>query len=239
MIDYALKKLRARDDVSANEEHVLRSAILTVLEVGKDETFVRADVPLTNSNILLEGLVCRYRDMANGERQVTEVHVPGDFVDLHSFPLQRLDHSIMALVPSRVAVVPHDRLRAITETEPHLARLLWLATAMDAAVHREWMVSLGRRPALGRVAHVFCELYERFNVVGIANGLTYPLPLTQIDLAECLGLTPIHVNRTLRALRMQKLVTFRSKLVVITDLARLQDVAEFSPNYLFLEKRAR
>jgi CRP-like cAMP-binding protein len=239
MIEYALKKLRARDDVSENEEHVLRSAISTVLEVGKDQTFVRADVPLSNSNILLEGLVCRYRDMANGERQVTEVHVPGDFVDLHSFPLQRLDHSIMALVPSRVAVVPHERLRAITETEPHLARLLWLATTMDAAIHRERMVSIGRRAALGRVAHVLCELYERFNVVGIASGLTYPLPLTQIDLAECLGLTPIHVNRTLRALRMQKLVTFRSKLVVINDLARLQDVAEFNANYLFLEKRAR
>lgn len=114
MIDYALNKLRARDEVSDTEEAVLRSAISHVMPIGKDVTFVRADVALTSSNILIDGLVCRYRDMANGERQVTEVHVPGDFVDLHSFPLQRLDHSIMALVPSRVAVVPHDALRAIT-----------------------------------------------------------------------------------------------------------------------------
>ena len=239
MIDQALKKLRARDDLSPSEGQVLESAVATTMDVGKRETFVHADVPLSNSNILLEGLVCRYRDMANGQRQVTEVHVPGDFVDLHSFPLQRLDHSIMALVPSRIAVVPHERLRLITETEPHLTRLLWLTTAMDAAAHREWMVSIGRRSALSRVAHVLCEFYERFKVVEMTDGTSYPLPLTQIDLAECLGLTPIHVNRTLRELRLRKLVTFRSKRVVIDQLVALQDVAEYDPNYLFLEKRAR
>jgi CRP-like cAMP-binding protein len=239
MIDLALKKLRARDDVSAREERVLESAVYTILDVAKKETLVRADVPLSNSNILLEGLVCRYRDMANGQRQVTEVHVPGDFVDLHSFPLQRLDHSIMALAPSRVAVVPHERLRLITETEPHLTRLLWLTTAMDAAIHREWLVSIGRRSALGRVAHVLCELYERFNIVGMTDGTSYLLPLTQVDLAECLGLTPIHINRTLRALRLQRLVTFRSNRVIIDDLEALQKVAEYNPNYLFLEKRPR
>jgi CRP-like cAMP-binding protein len=239
MIEFAFKKLRARDDVSAREEDVLRSAISRVVEVGKDVTFVKADVPLTDSNILVDGLVCRYRDMANGERQVTELHVPGDFVDLHSFPLQRLDHNILALVPSRIAVVPHDALRRITETEPHLTRLLWLATAMDAAIHREWMVSIGRRSASARVAHVLCEFYERFKVIGLTSGLRYPLPLTQIDLAECLGLTPIHVNRTLRELRLQKLVTFRSRLVVIDDLPALQALAEFDGNYLFLDKHPR
>lgn len=239
MIDYALNKLRARDEVSDTEEAVLRSAISHVVPIGKDVTFVRADVALTSSNILIDGLVCRYRDMANGERQVTEVHVPGDFVDLHSFPLQRLDHSIMALVPSRVAVVPHDALRAITETQPHLTRLLWLATTMDAAIHREWMVSMGRRSALSRVAHLLCELHARFAVVGLTDGNSYALPLTQIDLAECLGLTAIHINRTLRELRLRKLVTFRSRRVVIADLPALQDVAEFDDNYLFLDKRPR
>ena len=239
MIDAAFQKLRARDDVTAGEEAVLRAAISCIVHVGKDETFVKANVPLNNSNILVEGLACRYRDMANGERQVTEVHVPGDFVDLHSFPLKRLDHNIMALVPSRIAIVPHDRLREITETEPHLTRLLWLATAMDAAIHREWMVSIGRRSALARIAHMLCELYERMRIVRLTDGLSYRLPLTQVDLAECLGLTPIHVNRTLKELRMRKLVTFRSKLVTITDLPALQAVAEFDANYLFLDRHRR
>ena len=239
MIDFAVKKLRVRDDVSAREETVLRSAVSHVINVGKGAAFVKANVPLTESNILIDGLVCRYRDMANGGRQVTELHVPGDFVDLHSFPLQRLDHNILALAPSRIAVVPHDALRRITETEPHLTRLLWLATAMDAAIHREWMVSIGRRSASARIAHVFCELYERFRVVGLTSGLRYPLAVTQIDLAECLGLTNIHVNRTLRELRLQKLVTFRRRLVVIDDLPALQALAEFDSNYLFLDKHPR
>lgn len=239
MIDHAINKLRARDDVSADEEAILRGAITNIVEIGKDVTFVKADVALTNSNILIDGFVCRYRDMANGARQVTEVHVPGDFVDLHSFPLQRLDHNIMALVPSRIAIVPHENLRRITETEPHLTRLLWLMTTMDAAIHREWMVSIGRRSALASVAHFLCELYARLKIVGLTDGVSYSLPITQIDLAECLGLTPIHVNRTLRALRLQKMVTFRSKMVTINDLAGLQSVAEFTDNYLFLDKHPR
>lgn len=239
VIDHAIRKLRVRDDLSDAEEALLRAAVTDVFDVGKNQTFVKADTYLSTSNILLEGLVCRYRDMANGERQVTQIHVAGDFVDLHSFPLQRLDHSIMALAPSKVAIVPHDRLRAITENQPHLTRLLWFATTLDAAIHREWMVSIGRRTAISRVAHVLCELYVRMDLVGLTTEQTYPLPLTQVDLAECLGLTPVHVNRTLRALRQQKLVTFRSKTVTVHYFAGLEAVAQFNPNYLFVEKRPR
>jgi CRP-like cAMP-binding protein len=239
MIDHAIRKLKARDDLTDVEEVVLRAAASDIVEVAKGMTFVKANAPLTASNILIDGLVCRHRDMANGDRQVTEVHVPGDFVDLHSFPLEQLDHDITALVPSRIAVVPHAAIRTIMQTQPHLTRLLWRATAMDAAIHREWMVSIGRRSALARVAHVLCELYERLKIVGLADGLSYRLPLTQTDLAQCLGLIPIHVNRTLRELRLTELVTFRSKLVSINDLAALQAIAEFTDDYLFLNRRVR
>lgn len=239
MIEKLLLKLRARDEVSAQEEGVLRSLVSEVKSVPADVTVVRADVDLSVSNILIEGLMCRYKDLRNGERQITELHVPGDFVDLHSFPLKRLDHNVMSLVPSRYALVPHDRLKEVTESFPHLTRLLWFSTTMDAAIHREWQVSLGRRTSIARIAHVLCELHARLAVVGLAQDLSYRLPLTQFDLAECLGLTSIHVNRTLRELRLMKLATFRNKTVTIEDMEGLKRLAEFNPDYLYLDKRPR
>jgi CRP-like cAMP-binding protein len=239
VIEKLLLKLRARDDVSAEEESILRGVVSETKDVAADVTVVRADVDLTTSNILLEGLMCRYKDLYNGERQITELHVPGDFVDLHSFPLKRLDHNVMSLVPCKIALVPHERLQAITETHPHLTRLLWFMTTLDAAIHREWELSLGRRTSLARIAHVLCELHARFQVVGMTQGDSYKLPLTQFDLAECLGLTAIHVNRTLRELRMSRLVTFRNKTVVIENFVELARTAEYDPNYLYIEKRPR
>lgn len=239
MIEKLLLKLRARDDVSAEEEEILRGLVADTKEVAADVTVVRAQVDLSVSNILLEGLMCRYKDLYNGERQITELHVPGDFVDLHSFPLKRLDHNVMALVPCKIALVPHDRLHAITETHPHLTRLLWFMTTLDAAIHREWELSLGRRTSSSRIAHVLCELHTRFQIIGMTKGDSYRLPLTQFDLAECLGLTAIHVNRTLRELRMNRLVTFRNKTVVIENFAGLAKLAEFDSDYLYIDKRPR
>lgn len=239
MIEKLLLKMRVRDDVSAEEEAVLRGLVSEIKDIPSDVTVVRADTELSVSNILLEGLMCRYKDLGNGERQVTELHVAGDFVDLHSFSLKRLDHNIMTFVPSRIALVPHERLLALTQSYPHLTRLLWFMTTLDAAIHREWALSLGRRTAKAKIAHVLCELHARLEIVGLTDGDSYCLPLTQIDLAECLGLTAIHVNRTLRELRTAGLVTFRNKLVTIEDRAALARIAEFDPGYLYIEKRPR
>ena len=239
MIDLHLMKLRARDDISAEEEAALRAAIEGPQEIASDTTYIRAGVELSVSTVLLEGLMCRYKDLRNGERQITELHVAGDFADLHSFTLKRLDHNVMTLTPCRIAVLPHERLRHLTEQHPHLMRVYWFGTNMDGAIHREWEVSLGRRTAISKVAHLFCELYVRLGIVGLTDGLSYELALTQMDLAECLGLTSVHINRTLKELREGGLVEFRERTVTIQDLDGLQRVAEFDPSYLYLEKRPR
>lgn len=239
MIDQMLMKLRVRDEVSAGEEEILRGLISEVRTVGTDQVVVRADLDLTECNLLIDGIMCRYKDLASGERQISELHVPGDFVDLHSFPLKKLDHSVLALVPSRFAVVPHDRILRVTEEHPHVARLLWLSTTLDAAIHREWVLSLGRRTAIARIAHLFCELHVRLGVVGLADQEGFSLPLTQQDLAECLGLTPVHLNRVLGALKAEEAVTFQRGRVRLHDLPRLRQIAEFTPDYLYVEKRPR
>lgn len=237
MIDRHFLRLRARDAIGAQEEAAMRAIMSEPKQVRADKRLVRSGTDLDVSIILLDGIACRFKDLKNGERQITELHVPGDFVDLHSFTLKRLDHEIGTLTDVVIATVRHEELRRITENFPHLTRLYWYCTNVDAAIHREWEVSLGRRTALARVAHILCELSLRLEIVGLAKDGAYDLNLTQTDLAECVGLTAIHVNRTLRQLREDGVVTFRKGRVEIRDWQRLQRLADFNPNYLYLQNR--
>ena len=239
MIERHLMKLRARDELSDAEEQAIRGAVAEYRDYPADKAFIKAGQELDHSTLLLDGLMCRYKDLRGGERQITELHVAGDFADLHSFSLKRLDHDLATLTPCRVAIVPHERLKAITEEFPHLTRVYWFGTNLDAAVHREWQLSLGRRTALGRAANLFCELHVRLGIVGLTDGTGYELAMTQSDLSECLGLTAVHVNRTLKELREQGLVEFRGGRVTIGDLQALRRVAEFDGDYLYLERRSR
>ncbi|MGA9581067.1 MAG: Crp/Fnr family transcriptional regulator [Allosphingosinicella sp.] len=234
-----LLKLRARDLVGGEEEEVLRASISDIRDHPAGRALVRTGTTLSVSILLVEGIVCRYKDLADGQRQIMELHVAGDFVDLHGFLLKQLDHNVGTMTPVRVALVPHDALRGITETHPHLGRMLWFSTLLDAAIHREKILSIGRRSALARIAHIFCELLVRLRLVGLADDRGYALPLTQADLADVTGLTSVHVNRMLKKLRDEKLLTFRGGMVTIDDWERLQRVAEFDPTYLHLERRPR
>ncbi|MGZ8285485.1 MAG: Crp/Fnr family transcriptional regulator [Allosphingosinicella sp.] len=234
-----LLKLRTRDLVSDEEEEVLRASVSEVREYPAGRTIVRTGTTLSASTLLVEGIVCRYKDLSDGQRQIMELHLAGDFVDLHGFLLKQLDHNVGAMTAVRVAQVPHDALRGITETHPHLGRMLWFSTLLDASIHREKILSIGRRSALARIAHLFCELLVRMRMVGLASDSGYPLPLTQADLADVTGLTSVHVNRMLKKLRDDNLLTFRGGTVSIGDWERLQRVADFDPTYLHLERRPR
>lgn len=239
MIERHLAKLRARDDVSREEETAIRGAVSEYRDIPADVTFIHAGETLTHSTLLLDGLMARQKDLKDGRRQTTELHVAGDFADLHSFTLKRLDHEIRTLTACRVAVVSHTKVRELTEAHPHIGRMYWFGTNLDGAIHREWELSLGRRTAEERMAHLFCELHVRLGLVGLADAQSYSLPLTQTELGECLGLSTVHVNRTLMELRARNVVEFRNGRVTLTDPVRLREIAEFDPAYLYLEKRPR
>ena len=164
------------------------------------------------------------------------MHVAGDFADLHGFTLKRLDHDVSALTDCRIAVVPHEKIREITNDYPRLARVYWFVTNIDAAIQRELALSLGQRSAISRMAHLFCELYVRLDVVGRARDGGYEFPLTQRELSECLGLTVVHANRTLQELRRRGLVELENRHLKILNRRGLQGLAEFDPGYLYLEK---
>jgi CRP-like cAMP-binding protein len=239
MIEAHLLKLRKRDSISAEEEAAIRGAFGEPRHAPADRVFIREGQELSESTLLIDGWMARAKDLRGGERQLSEVHVAGDFVDLHSFTLKRLDHDIIALTPCTVVGVPHQKLKEITERHPHLTRVFWFSTNLDAALHRERTLSLGRRSALSRVAHLICEMHVRLEIVGLTNGDSYEFPVTQVELGECMGMTAVHANRTLQELRRRELITLRDRRLTILDMQGLKEVAEFDPGYLYLECKSR
>jgi CRP-like cAMP-binding protein len=235
MISVHLKKLKRRTQLSSEEEQAIRSCVAETRRVPADQLLVRSGEELNASMILIEGWVARSKDLAGGERQVTELHVAGDFPDLHGFTLKRLDHDLLTLSDCIVAVVPHERLLQVTEKFPRLARLYWFSTNVDGAITRELALSLGQRSAMARMAHLFCELYVRLNAVGRARPDGFEFPLTQRELSECLGLTVVHANRTIQELRRRRLIELENRQLTILDRRGLEGLAEFDSSYLYLE----
>ena len=174
-------------------------------------------------------------DDRKGHRQLVALHLPGDFVDLHGFPLQRLDHDVASLTEVSVAFAPHTKLTEITQDYPHLTRMLWFSTLLDAAMYREWIFRLGRLNALGRVAHFLAETHCRLVATGLSHGQRFRLPLTQADIGEACGLTNIHVSRMLKELRDQGIASMEEQTVEFLDRDRLYRIAEFDPKYLYLD----
>lgn len=183
-------------------------------------------------NIILEGWACRSRQLADGRRQIVSILLPGDSCDPHVFLLDQMDHAISALTPLVYAQIPGLTMQQLSARSPTLDRAFHREALATAAIQREWTVSLGCRSGIERLAHLFCEVHARLKAVGLTDGESCPLPLTQHDLAHALGQTSVHINRTLQELRGQGLITLRSRRLTIHDLDRLAELAHFDPAYL-------
>lgn len=229
-------KLARRATLTAEELRFLE-AILSppkTHEVGSE--LVRQGDRPGFSTLLLSGLCGRVTTLADGGRQITQVSVAGDFLDLHSFTLKTMDHGVVALNRSEVTTVAHEDLRRLTETQPHLARLLWLETTIDAAIHRQWIVSLGRRTGLAQMAHLFCETHARLQAAGRASENAFPFSITQADLADILGMSAVHANRLLQQLRQEGLIHWIGGDLTLLRPDRLRAISDFDPLYLRLDR---
>lgn len=183
-------------------------------------------------HIILAGWAARYKVLEDGSRQITAFLIPGDFCDLHVTILRQMDHGILALTPATVAYIPHQAMQDLPLNRPALARALWRATLVDEAVLRAWIVNIGRRDAYGAIAHLLCELHVRMRNVGLVEDGRFSLPLTQEELADALGLTPVHVNRVIQRLRREGLITLQGRQLTVDDLGGLREAAGFDPSYL-------
>ena len=230
-----VEKLSLRDRISPEEIEALQKALEPPKTVAAGSDIVREHTRPLHSTLLISGFSARYSTLADGARQITEINVAGDFIDLHSLLMKQMDHGVVALTECVVAEAPHSGLIDITERHPHLGRLLWLDTIIDAAIHRQWLVAMGRRSGLGHLAHLVCELYLRLQAVGQTGEMTFDLPLTQATLGDALGLSTVHVSRLISELRGEGVIHWSNGQIDILDWRRLAEIAEFDPTYLRLQ----
>lgn len=237
IIEKLLLKLRERYSLTEQEVELLTSSMTETAEFGSGGTIAPQYEKINFCSLLIDGFACRSKVTVDGDRQIMEISIPGDFVDLHSYPLEQLDHSVTAISDCRIVKLPHQRLSEVIDKSTRLARILWFSTMVDASIHREWLVNIGQRRAAQRAAHLLCEMLYRLRVVEMTDDDSYEFPLTQNDLASSLALTSVHVSRVLKELRGKDLVSFRNKRVIIPDQEKLERFAGFDPQFLYLEAR--
>ena len=196
---------------------------------------VREGERAKSSTLIVEGLVYRHKVTAEGARQILSLHMPGDFIDLESSLLDVADHNVQALETCTVALIPRAALIDLIDRHGTLAHAMWVDTLIDASVYREWVVNVGAREARPAMCHLLCELGRRMEFAGLSDGDGYELPMNQEQLADCLGITPVHVNRVLRALDQERLIVRHQRFIEVPDRARLERVAGFNELYLHLD----
>lgn len=216
-----------------------RKAILglphTHRQVEQHQYIVREYDRTDHSCILLSGFAVRHKNVAGGHRQILAIHMKGEMVDLQNSMLGRADHSVQMLTAGQAAFIPRQEIERIAFERPEVGKTLWIDTLVDASISREWTANVGRRDARTRVAHLLCEFSLRLKVAGIGAHDNYELPMTQEQLADATGLTPVHINRTLKGLETEGLINRRNPRVIeIGDWRKLAKTGDFNSAYLHL-----
>lgn len=224
------------DDERASLEALAAGPVITVRQ---RRDLAREGDKARGVNLILDGWAFRYKTLEDGRRQIIAFLLPGDLCDVHGYIHRELDHSTGAVTPVRYVEIPSERIEALVALGPRVAQALWWDASVSASIQREWTVNLGQRDALERLSHLLCELVHRLRAVGLADDNRCDIPLTQTDLAEATGMTPVHVNRMVQELRARGLIRWKGRAFEALDLDRLCDVAMFNPAYLHLDREGR
>ncbi|WP_298951684.1 Crp/Fnr family transcriptional regulator [uncultured Methylobacterium sp.] len=222
--------------LSDDERAALLAVPMQVAVIGPRQDIVRERDRPSRCFTLLEGFACCYKTTDAGLRQVMAYYVPGDVPDLQSLHLKVLDNSLATVTRCRIGFIQHDAMRALLRDHPRLVEVLWRLTLIDGAIVREWVLNIGRREAKARLAHLFCEMATRLKAVGLLEGRSCDLPMTQAELADALGLSTVHINRTLQDLRGTGRIVFQGGRLTVNDWDGLAADGEFDPCYLHLKQ---
>jgi len=223
-------------NLTDDERNAVKAVPVRAADIRADQDIVREGDRPTRSCFIVEGITCSYKVVGEGSRQIVNFHIAGDAPDLQSLHLSVVDVSIATITPCKVGFVEHEALAELCTRSPRIAAALWRETLTDAAIFREWIASIGRRPAYSRIAHLLCEMFVRFRAAGLADGYSIPFPITQSEIGDAQGLSSVHVNRSLQTLRAEKLITLGSGTLKILDWEGLRHAGDFDPTYLNLHE---
>jgi CRP-like cAMP-binding protein len=231
-----IRKLESIASLSDEEKQALQNLPLQITVLKPDQDIVRIGDRPSQSCLLLEGFTCVYKMTAEGKRQIMALHVPGDIPDLQSLHLKVMDNSVATMTLCTVGFIQHEDLRRVCDRYPRITAALWRETLVDASIFREWLLNVGRREAYNRMAHLLCELLVRLKAVGLVEAHTFDLPITQVELADVIGTSNVHVNRVLQELRADGLIRTKGTQVNIPDWEKLKEAGDFDPLYLHLQQ---
>lgn len=232
-------KLSAFGPLGAEEVEALEQLSRNPKPMQSEQILIHEGSPSDSVYLIVSGLACRYKMLAGGRRQILGYLIPGDLCDIHFALANRPDHSVSLTGGSSVARIPTWKISELMLRYPAINRALSLASLIDAVILREWLLSVGQRDALQKLCHLFCEMAVRLEAIGGVNDDgSFELPLNQVTLADTLGLTSVHINRTLQRLRNDGLIRLCHRRLAILDRERLATIAGFDGAYLQLRSAA-
>ena len=232
------RKFEKRAHLDASDREAFFALPFEVRVFEQHQYISREGDRAPGASLILNGLAYRHKMTVQGARQILSLHVPGDFVDLEGSLLTVADHNVQALTQCECAVVPRAAIVDLIQTRARLAYAMWIDTLVDASVYREWLLNVGQRATYAAMCHLLCEVTRRLEVAGIAQRHGYELPMTQEQLADALGVSPVHANRVLRELDAQGLIVRDKRFVRIPNWEALRKAAGFKELYLHLDQVA-
>ena len=232
-----VRKLEYRGNFSDADRAALLALPHVVKTFEQHHYIIRERDKATHSCVMLSGFSIRHKVVAGGLRQIVAIHMKGEIVDLQNSLLGIADHSVQLLTRGEVAMIPREEVARIAFERPEVGRAMWLDTLVDGSIFREWIANVGRRDARTRIAHLLCEFGMRLQHAGVGKETGYALPMTQEQLGDATGLTSVHVNRTIKALEADGLLSRSSpREIIIGDWKKLAEVGDFDSGYLHMRE---
>jgi CRP-like cAMP-binding protein len=234
-LELLVRNLQLRSHLPKKDREAVLALPFTLRTLEPSTYTVREADPPEFCTVLVSGFAYRQKLTGDGARQIIAIHIPGDALDFQNLFLDVSDHSIQMLTRGEVAFVPRPLMQDLARSRAAVGHAILVKILVEASIFREWVVNVGRRDSRSRLAHVLCELAVRLEAEGLAAEYGYELPMTQEQLADALGLTPVHVNRTLKALEAEGLIRRTKRNISFPDWNRLRTIADFNQRYLHLE----
>jgi CRP-like cAMP-binding protein len=230
-----IRKLKLWGKLSSEEESAVLALPFDLTDMMPGQYLVREGEKVAHSCLLISGFAIRQKLARDGGRSISAVHMRGDIVDLQNSLLGQADHNVQALTKSSFAKIPRAAIIDLATRFPNLGLAMWYDTLVDASIFREWLLNISRRSAERRIAHLLCEFGVRLEALGLGDRSSYEVPMTQEQLADATGITPVHVNRCLRALEERALIARTARYVAVSDWAQMKEAGEFNEAYLHLD----